>query len=163
MFPSFSLLILIGFPVVLEEYPLSRCFIGAIACLLCFFDEFTDVAELAIDAGKAYVCNLVHFFQQFADGITDERGGYLLIVITEDAFFGLFDDFKQLVIADGSFIACSLQAGQDAPSIIWNSRTIFFYHGEAGGLLDAFVRGESPVARKALSSSPDGASAIGTS
>ena len=109
-----------------------------------FADKVAGVAELAIYRGKAYIGDIIHFFQAVHDFFTNGCGGNLPAVFLFEVFQYFIDGFFDQFGADRALFARFLEA-EDKFAAVKGFVASVAFDGSKIFTLDLFVSGESIV------------------
>src|SRR2546426_1385967 len=112
-----------------------------------FLHEFVQIPELAVDAGKSDVGNLVHLFQTLHQALADGGSREFLLRALLHQVLDLLDDILEGVHGDRPLFAGSQEAGHQLGPVEGLPPAILLDHHERN-LVDPLVGGEAARARE---------------
>jgi hypothetical protein len=120
-----------------------------------FLYKLACVLEIAINACKTDISNLINVSKVLYCALADEVACYFFVEISEYVLLDPVCYLANLLGGDRPFIAGLLQAGYDFFPVVRDAGVVFFYNEHFEALAGLFVGSEAFFARQALASSPD--------
>lgn len=126
---------------------------------LQFVHKIVYVLELAIDAGKADIGDLIYQPQMLHDDLADLVGGDFRIEAVVDFPFDNFNECPDLIVADRAFPAGFFQSGTYFFRVKRFATAILLDDFDVG-LFDVLIRREASLAIQTLPSTTDGKAVV---
>lgn len=145
----------------LEQFALLFAFGDACRDFVDHATEIIDVIELVIFAGKANEGDLIDIDEVTEDHFADAKTGNFFFACTSQILFHGIEKGLDLWARDIALSNCGEDAMEEFFAAEPFAATIPFDNGNAGGLLDTLIGGESLAAGQAFAATADDGPAIG--